>query len=227
MLKDENERTYTLTGTLGDLVVEFASEDQNNWYTERMEKLPMSKEEYITEAVKTEFPNIIFKDYSELQSVLSRSKALSTWYRERSAEWVKVIEVPNYLLEVVHPDVYRGLVGKVNAYNNSLAIQGKAIKIEADLFQQKIRDISLREQKVRSGITKDGLVKVITMGSQEMPISLQLEIERYTPKDGDEYQQRRQFSREILYCYQKALATGVYNNTITDVTAFIEGLAVK
>jgi hypothetical protein len=227
MKKDDQLNTFTFEGSQGELVMEGTNPDENLWYTEKMDKVPIPKKDFILEAVKEEFPNLVFNTYKELLLVLSRSKALGQWYSLKSAEWVRVIELPTYLLEVVPPDVYQSLVGQITTYNTSLGNEGKAIKAEADIFQAKIKAISEKEQKIRDAITKNDLVKVITMGSDEMPISLQLEIERYTPVDGDGYQQRRKFSREILYCFQKALASGVLNKTIKDVTAFINELAVK
>jgi len=207
--------------------VEIPDSDENNWFITKSQSISITKDAFMLEAFKRDFSQFSVKDFADLVSLVSRSVALQDWYSLQSANFIRTIELPGFLSDVVPPEKYNSIKESLSSYNKALTDEGKQIKLLSEKFDEDLRRIKSNTSKVVSSITSDPVVRILTMRTSEMPISLQIKINNYTPKTDDVTQSRDRYAQEMLFNYQRSLIKLVSEKPSINIDSVIKGLSVK
>lgn len=210
-----------------EIIIDKPSPDEQNWYTTESESFGIDKNVFVIESYNNDFPGYYIDNIEMLLNVISRSKALQKWYADCSAKYSQAAMLPSYLKQVVEPIKYKQISNKISKYNQILKKESDELEKESVIYKEKCRKISENNRKELDLIKADKLVSIVTMNTTSLPISMQIDIEKYTPKDGDIAQQRRKYARELLMCFQKQLATIVESDPTVDINLLIESLTLK
>jgi len=209
------------------IIVPAPSVDENNWYTIEKESVSIDKAQFLLEIWERDFPHIKVKDYDQLNQITSATKVGRKWKANASAQFILAVQMPNFLAGVVKPERYNKVKASLQKMNEAYSVHGDTAKRLAKDYDEKVlkNDADLAEKLKK--ITSDKLIRAITLRSEELPLSTQLEISNYTPKDGDVSQSREKFAREVLYNFQRTLALLVESDPDVDLEAIISNFAVK
>jgi hypothetical protein len=202
--------------------------DSENWYTIQQQSFTVDKSEYILEAFKKDFPHVKVADFDQLQLVLSRSSKLQEWYALKSLAFTDAIQLPVAYKDLFKPSDYKSYFEDIQEYKGNLAKESSEIELLSNKFTEDLNKIKDRYKKLNDEIIdKNKFYPIITINGQDLPLSLQLEIEQYTPKTGDVTQQRSLYGREMLINYKRALIQKVQEKPEIDVLELIEGMKLK
>lgn len=208
-------------------VVSDPSPDFENWYTVEKESVTIDKSEFILELWAKDFPHIKVKDYDQLNQICSVTKVGRKWKANASAQFILAVQMPNFLAGVVKPDRYDKVKASLAKINQAYSIHGDKAKKLAKEYDAKVLANDAELNKTLEQITSDKLIRAITLRAEELPLSTQLEISNYTPKDGDFSQSREKFAREVLYNFQRTLALIVESDPSVNLEAIISNFSVK
>lgn len=211
-----------------NVIVNKPGPDQQNWYTIEQQSFTINKEDFILEKFKEDFPKFRIKDFEQFKLVLSRSEKLQDWYSKTSLLYADSIQLPVAFKDEFEPDEYQGYFRDMQKYKETLAKESYDIQKLSEVFD---KDLVKIKEKYRNDLEKivnsNKLYPILTLKSIEMPLSIQIEIENYTPKTGDVTNQKTLYAREMLISYQKALIDLVKNKPEIDIIQVIEENKVK
>lgn len=207
--------------------VDIPQSDEKSWFITNSQSISVPKDVFMLDAFKRDFPQFDIKDFKTFTSILSRSVALQDWYSIQSGNFIRTIELPSFLSEVLTPMKYNSIKGSLSSYNKVLSTEGKAIKELSDKYDSDIKKIKENTSKSILSIISDPVVRVLIMNSSEMPISLQIKIEDYTPKTEDITQSRDRYAQELLHNYQRSLIKLISEKPDVNIDSVINGLKVK
>lgn len=211
-----------------DLVnIDIPVADEKEWFITKSQKISITKDAFMLRAFNEDFPQFSVKDFSDLVSLVSRSVALQDWFALQSANFIRTIELPGFLSDVVKPEKYNSIKESLSSYNKALAEEGKQIKALSEKFDEDLKRIKNNTSKVVSSILSDPIVRVLTMKTSEMPISLQIKINNYTPKTDDVTQSRDRYAQEMLFSYQRSLVKLIGDKPNVNIDSVINGLSLK
>lgn len=208
--------------------IEDISEDFSEWTVVRQESYKLNKDELIVRKFREEF-NFEIKDYKELTNTCSRSRAFTDWLINANLTYSEEAELPLFLKDVVEPKHFNILQSSLTEINKkisefSIKKRNLAEKYKSDLAEiQKNEDLETKRVK-----EKDKMLKILSLNSQYLPFSLQLQIERYTPKDEENSQESREvYARECLIKYKRSLCQLVNDEPLVDIDKVIDANMLK
>jgi hypothetical protein len=138
--------------------------------------------------------------------------------------------VPLYLKNKLEPSKFKEISVKIAEINDIIADASKTRQDEAVKYKERLDIINFDEKrKIDSIIRDDNIVEILTLSSERLPISIQLLINRYTPKDTDidEKLAKRSFSRECLISYKTSLIELVQQKPEIRISDIIEENRLK
>lgn len=216
------------TTKIGDIEIERLSADQSTWYTVQQQSFTIDKEAFILEQFSKDFPTMKIKDFDQLKNVLSRSRKLQEWYATSSLLYADSIQLPVAFKDIFEPARYQEAFKDMMEYKSFLAKESEDISILAKKFDDDLASIKEKYKKeLQRVVSKDKIYPILTLRSDDMPITIQIEIENFTPKTSDTVQQKTIYARELLICYQRALLQKVKDDPEIDIIALIEAQKVK
>lgn len=212
----------------GKVGVNIPSTDEGGWYTIEQQSFMIDKREFILKHFKTDFPNVKVKDYDQFEKVLNRSTKLQEWYQKVSLLYADSIQLPVAFKENFDPVEYKEFFKDMTRYKQCLVNESKEIEELSMRFNEDLSIIKDNWKSKRDEIVNINQVyKILTLTADRLPISLQIEIENYTPSTGDVLQKKRLYAREMLITYQKALLEVLKQDDSIDLEVIIEENSVK
>jgi len=201
--------------------------NSENWYVSNTQTVSISKDQFFLTSWRSDFPTIKVEKFDEISALVSRSKALQDWYAKKNVEYIRRIEVPGYLDKVLPPDDFNKIKQDLKEVNAAFSEEGAAIKEASDEFKRKLEAIRLKTKERLGKVYQNKIVRVVTMNASELPLSLLVKIEGYTPKTDDPTQSRERYAQEVLYNYQRSLVQLLQSKPDVDIEAVISGLELK
>lgn len=214
--------------TFGIEDVKRPQKDDSNWYTIEQQSFSIGKDEFILDEFKKDFPHVNVKDFEQFKLVLSRSKKLQEWYSLVSLKFTDAIQLPVAYKDLFSASEYKEYFKDIQDFKQNLASESAEIEELSNKFSSDLKTIKLKYSKMNEEIIdKNKFYPIITMNGQDLPLSLQLEIEQYTPKTGDITQQRSLYGREMLINYKRCLIQKVKDDPEIEVLSLIEEMKLK
>lgn len=212
----------------GEVKVQYPNPDSKNWYTIEQQSFTIDKNEFILEKFKEDFPRLKIKDYSQFELVLSRSEKLQDWYSKISLLYADSIQLPVAFKDIFNPKEYQQYFIDMQEYKSELANESNEIFDLSNKFDTDLLIIKNKyKEKLDNIIAKDKVYPILTLRASQMPLSIQIEIENFTPKINDNTNQKSLFARELLINYQRSLLELVKNDPTVDILGIIESNLIK
>lgn len=199
-----------------------------DWTVVKQESYKLSKEKIIVDKFNEEFKFIV-KDYKELTNACSRSKAFTEWLINANIAYSEEAELPLFIKDVIEPEHFSKLQTELTLINRKIADYSIRKRDLAERYKSDLKELQIKEEQETSKMKqKDKLLEVLSLNSQYLPFTLQLQIERYTPKDEENSQESREvYARECLIKYKRALCQIVVDNPSVDITEVINSNMLK
>jgi hypothetical protein len=202
--------------------------DSENWYIIEQQSFTIDKEDFILSEFAKDFPHVKVKDFQQFELVLSRSSKLQEWYALASLKYTDSIQLPVAYKDLFKPSEYKEYFKDIQEYKSNLAGESAEIEKISAQFKKELNKIKNKFKDLNDKIIdKNKFYPIITMTGQDLPLSLQLEIEQYTPKTGEVTQQRSLYGREMLINYKRTLIEKVQADPDLDVLQLIENMKLK
>lgn len=210
----------------GSLKVTAPAENAKSWLISREEALRPEKKQYILEKFLKRFPNLKVKDADQVYNLCSRSNFLNNWLSETNLTYVDQVKIPAYAIDILDTKKVKesfDVVNKINELNSKRAAE---IKELADNFKNNLRKIE-DDSKYKYEGELSNEVKILLLNTTDLPLTLQLAIENFTPAANDAFPDTRAYAREMLYQYKKSLFLLAKEKPENDINIVIKELKEK
>lgn len=205
--------------------VDFAvNVDPTKWLIIADEQYRPDRGAFVMSRFKEDYPNINIGDnISKVYALCSRSAALNEWLAIQNLDYALIQNEPTFYRDTIDPDRFKLVSEELQdsssrSRNRSSEELAAAVKYKAEM--DKI------EKKYSSFKFKIKEARVISMNTTELPLTLQLAIENYTPAS-DDSPNRRSFAREILINYKLGLLKIIKEEPGIDIEKFIKDTYTK
>lgn len=223
-------KVYRMLNNEFDPVVDVKrpTKESDNWYVIQQESFTINKEDFVLRKFREDFPKLDVLDYAQFELVLNRSAKLQEWYSITSLLYTDSIQLPVAYKDLFNPTEYQGYFKDMQKYKGNLAKESLEIEELSSKFKQDVKDVKNKYYKLNKEIIDTNkYYPIITLNGTQLPLSIQIEIEKYTPKDGDITQQKSLYAREYLINYKRFLIQKVKENPDIDIIGLIEEMQVK
>jgi len=195
------------SGKITLLVDEINVRDSSSWKVVEAQNFRPDKPEFMLKRFKKDFPKqaSAVNDFDMLTKLASRSKAVSEWYARVSAEYVLEINVPKYLKDIVEPKEFEEANTKIKELNKLAAERALDEQRVVKNYQQEMKKIEEDYTKKSAVNLQNKLVRILTLNSTSLPITLQLMIENFTPSTTSGSPDKKTYAREVLTQFKISL----------------------
>lgn len=214
--------------SIKDIIDFVKPDDPEKWVTISSESIEFDRAEFIVDKFKEAFPDIpLPKDvddaYELIGKLASRSSLISEWLANTSVLFAEEAQTPAYLLPFIKPEEFKKVQADVTSYNKVARRESdEAIKASLE-YREKMRVIRDKYDRERKKIRSvSNFVKVLTIPSTKLPLTIQLAIENFTPQDVEDAASKRQYARELLTDYKIFILEAVKNDPKADVDLIVE-----
>lgn len=215
-------------GSIPDIIKFVDPNDPEKWVTIRSESVEFDRAEFIVDKFKETYPDItlptdVDEAYELIGKLASRSSLIAEWLSNTSVLYSEEAQTPAYLLPFIKPNEFKKVQSDVTNYNK-IARRESDESVKAALeYRDKMRLIRDKYDKERKKIREvSNFVKVLTIPSTKLPLTVQLAIENFTPQDVEDSASKRQYARELLTDYKIFILDTIKNNPKADVDAIVE-----
>lgn len=217
---------FELKGADISLTIDKVSADSKDWQIVETENYRPDKAKYVEDKWKESFPKQPNLSYGKISSLASRSRLINDWLISTNASYATAVAPPLWLQKEITPDEYSRAINKVQAISSLAADRAKLEAQAAAEYKGKLKKI---EKDFNDGMEKakanDNIAKILTIQSTDLPVSLQLSIDNYTPKAQEGAPDQRAFAREVLTSYRISLIKYVKANPKCDIQEIINKAA--
>lgn len=203
----------TWTTDIGvNLVVDFASKNEKDWYVINDENYRPDKDKFVVEKFTEAFPDVKLPDINKedrVYALCSRSRGLATWLKNINLEYSLKESTPTFYRDIIEPKRFKSIsesATKARKLNQDKARE--EIKL-IEKYNNDINDINSRYSEKMKDISNDPFFKILNIDSSYLPVSLQNAIEDYTP--ASLAVDKKTYAREMLIRYKIALINFVKN----------------
>jgi hypothetical protein len=204
--------------------------DPSEWKIRRDQVFRPDKRAYVYNKFRLEFPDIKIDDdisigYNLICRLVNRSKFLSLWLQTTNLMYANIVAIPSYLEGQASPEEFKDAVDKVKFINNASVDMVKKNAAALDIYKKALAKNKEEYEKLVNIKNCSNAVKVMTLDSSLLPISLINEIENYT--FNKELQPSREaYAREIVINFKTFLYKTAKQENI-DVFTLVDALSTK
>lgn len=222
--------------SIGDLVVDEVGDVEDNWITIESRSVTFDKNDFYIKQFNRDFPDYKLLGTNEqekftfLSELCGRTQAMQTWFAATSIQYSETTQLPLYLKNRVAPDVYDTVQENLLLVKDKLAV---IIKERNELAIKYKADLKLLEAKERNVVKKtigdDNLLKIVSLTTASLPLSIQMKIQSYMAdsNDLDVSDNRRRYAQEYLAKFKVALIDLNEMNKIPDIDELLNELTLK
>lgn len=216
--------------------IDDVSGNEDEWVVIESQSVTFDKHAFFIEEFEKQFVGYAllgsnnFEKFTFLSELCGRTEAMRLWFAATSIKYSNTTQLPLYLKECVAPDKYKEVLDKLLELKDKLAVVTKerndlAVKYQADLkaLNNKERDI------VKKTIGDDNIVKIVSLTTESLPLSIQMKIQSYQANsaDADLADGRRRLAQEYLAKFKKALIKLNDEQPIKDLDALLNEITLK
>lgn len=139
----------------------------------------LSRDDYILESFKRDFPT--YKDITldEVKEFISRSDPVKRWFIGIMESFRITYEMPEVARDLLPESEFMKIKGTLESYSNSLREEGEEIQKRSRKFSSDIDDIRKKYSDFRSKLQENKLLQILTLTSDKLPMSDQFKIIQY------------------------------------------------
>lgn len=178
----------------------FIDQDENTWYSKRDDDFKPNKPKFVEDRFHDRFSKVL--DYDTITKLVSRSRMLREWYADVISDYILEVDVPEYFQDLIEPKQYKKLSEKVSQYNINNRLKSEKLQKASENYKNECLKIENEFKPKFDELTKDSLVKILTLNSEDLPIGLQFKLENYTAEKAEDPKTSALYSREMLVRYK-------------------------
>lgn len=222
--------------SLGEIVIDEADVNEDNWVTIKSQSVTFDKNEFYIGEFKRDFPDYTLlgsnalEKFTFLSELCGRSPAMKKWFAATSIKYSDTTQLPLYLKDSVAPEEYVQVQGKLLRLKDELSV---VIKKRNDLAVKYAADLKSLENEEREVVKRtigdDNIVKIVSLTTECLPLSIQMKIQSYMAgsPDADLADNRRRLAQEYLAKFKIALLKLNSEGKLQDVDALVKELELK
>lgn len=221
---------YTVGDTVNGVKMNLPNQLEDEWIAVKQESIEFDRASYVLEQFKNDYPDIeVGEDIKLVYSLCSRSTALNTWLASVNLKFSDYTQLPLYLSSLIEPTKFKVIKEEISEVRKIVASSSSKRLDAAKKYQAEIAKIDKEEASLLQAKKKDNpILKVLTMNSTRLPLSLQLQIEKYVPTvTDDEAASRKVYAREMLIQYKIGLIKMIKQKPDIDIEAIIKSNETK
>jgi len=212
--------------------VTMPEQDHNNWTTIAELKYRPDRDKFVLDAFNAAYPNLKVTDAEQVYRLSSRSTAIRDWLVDVQVKYAQQATEPSYLHGIVDPKDYEKASKQIQGLNE--IEQDRALKLQkaAEEYKSKVDNINKEfDTKVVNKVGDDKLIKILTLKTNELPVSIALAIDNFTPptvtSTSPVAPDSKSYGREMLVQYKIALIKKLNSDPNFDLDKFINEAAQK
>jgi hypothetical protein len=218
------------------LSVNDATENLDNWTVKKSEVVMYYKEEVIVKSFQAAFPHISLlgdsfeEKFQFIGGLVSRNEKLLEWFSLEKLKYSDLAQLPSYLKDFIEPKQFANLQEKVSSVNSVISDYTARRTIAAKEYQNKLKQIDNEMNlKVKAIKGEDKIIKVLTLTSQSLPLSMAAALERYNANtdDADFADKKKLYVRELLTNFKVSLLKLIKEDPDIDIDLIISELSLK
>lgn len=218
---------------ISDIIDHVDVNDTTKWVTIRSESVELNRAEFIVNKFIETFPDITLpkdnnKAYELIGRLASRTDVIADWLANTSVLFSDEAQTPAYLLKFINPKTFKTVQGDITNYNRIARRESdEAIKASTK-YSDEVKMIRQKYNKERKKLRDiSNYVKILTIPSTKLPLTVQLAIENFTPYDVQSAVSKLQYARELLTDYKIFLLEQLRDNPRLDIDAVVEANCLK
>lgn len=218
----------------GNVVITMDEVDIKNsskWKTVESESYKPDKADFIFKRFQKDWPQhkIMVTNVELVYKLCSRSSRLSDWLRETSAQFVVDVSPPKYLQGIVEPKDYIKATDSLSEIGKSNKLLSDKTIISVNNFNAEIAEHNRVHQETLNKFKDDKIVRILNLGSNALPITLQLMIENFSPSQNAKSVDKKTYGRELLINFKISLIKHFSDekNKELDIDLFLKEIAEK
>jgi hypothetical protein len=210
-----------------DIITFVDPNNSDDWVTIRDESQLPDRKGFIVEKFKDAFPDTkldqdIDKAYDQIGRLASRSYVINKWLITANLDYSLDAQTPSYLLPYIKPDQFKVLQSNITRLGKLAADESDEINRAAIEYKKKLDSIRDKYSKERDKLEgSNSFLKVLTVPSTYLPLTLQLAIENFTPQNTQNAPTKRAYARELLTDYKIYLLQCLQYNPDLDIDKLI------
>lgn len=213
------------------IVIEEVSKESKSWKVIQSSEYKPDRQEWMLKKFRKEFPKQAeaVSSFEILNSLASRSMRVSQWFANSSAEFILEVDVPLYLKDLIDPKEYKNASENLQLLNKNAASRSSEEVKTVQEYKSNMEKISMKYDRINEGIIKNKIVRILSINSQYLPITLQLMIENFTPAADGKSPDKKTYAREILTQFKISLIKyfTAKENKESDLEEFLKEIAEK
>lgn len=212
---------------LKDIITFVDPNKTDDWVTIKDESQLPDRKGFIVDKFKDAFPDTkldsdVDKAYDQIGRLASRSYVINKWLITANLDYALDAQTPSYLLPYIKPDEFKILQTNITKLGKLAAEESEEINKAAIEYKKRLDSIRDKYSKDRDRLEgSNTFLKVLTVPSTYLPLTLQLAIENYTPQNVQNSPTKRAYARELLTDYKIYLLQCLQNNPDLDIDKVI------
>lgn len=193
--------TTILKTSKHELVIESIDvNDKDSWKVVQSEDYRPDRSEFLLKKFKEDFPHQsqAVTSFEMISSLASRSKRVNEWLIGAQSEYVLQVSTPQYLKDIVSPTDFKKASETITKLNHNATNKSNEELKAVQNYKLEMQRIEEKYEKLNQPLLKDKVVKILTINSTLLPISLQLMIENYVPAVTSASPDKKTYAREVL-----------------------------
>lgn len=215
--------------TVGDLKIAKPEDKLDDWTVVKQQSMKYVKGDVIVEKFNKDFPHAKVNNYELICDLASRSRKISEWLVNANVTYSELAEMPLYLEGLVEPKTYKSLTSDILQINRTIGSFSQQRQELAEKYKNELKRLDKKENETINLIKgKNKILKVLTLNTTSLPLTLQLMISGYSPANSLNVQESQKiYAREMLINYKVTLIKKIISNEDIDIDAIIEESQLK
>jgi hypothetical protein len=144
---------------------------------ETKNNLSISKERFIFEQFKADYPNYYRRfNYDLVTELASRSPEVARWLYRTNETWRLISDQPDYMRDYVSPDLFKQIKGSIEAYKALLRERAVEAQKLAEEHSKKVEQLQKKFSTKLESTRENDLVFIWSMSSAHLPLDRQVDI---------------------------------------------------
>lgn len=193
-----------------EIIIDKVSDNVDDWVIIKDEKYRPNRDKFVVDRFELDFSNIslaalpsINKKAERIYNLVSRSLRLTEWLARVNLEYALLENTPTFYRDLVSPEEFQISSDSLLRLSQKAAEQSAEELEAARSYKTKIAEIRNRYSAISNSLKTTRLVKILSLKSNSMPLTLQMAIENYTP--ADQSPDKKTYARELLIKYKLSL----------------------
>lgn len=218
------------------IVIPTISENLDQWTVIKSQAVQYSAAEVIVDNFNESFNNIQLsgetyeEKYEFLTKLVSRNSKLLEWYSAQKIKYSDLAQLPLFAKDLIEPKKFKSLQNDLTALSDVVKESVDQRILASNEYKKKLNLIDINEKRKISEIkSKDQVLKILSLNSSQLPLTLSLAIENFTPLGDTKLaaENKKIYVRETLTQFKIGLLKFLNDNPNTDIDDVIDKLGLK